>query len=164
MDASGAKTIVDMAHEFRLAEYQALRQEIIYEIQAIDTLKVWISAIFAGYYSLLFSKFLEVKNGKLILSGPLWAWVLPIIFPLGAMFRLWLHMKQLYIFSDYIKTIEQRYAAGDNIVGWQNFYTSEAINPRDKVWMSDYGYFIVLFIFACSVAGFRWWNKKEVPN
>ncbi|HWT30341.1 MAG TPA: hypothetical protein VN240_04860 [Propylenella sp.] len=146
-----------MAHEFRLEEYKALRGEIADQIKAGDMVKVYVTVVVAAYYSFLSTELIASDAArKVSLVGPLWAWILPIFFPLAGMLRLKFHIDQMTIFSEYLKRIERKYT--EPLLGWEHYYSTPDVKAMDRVWYSDFIYFGLLLLFATWVAVVRFYT------
>src|SRR4029079_16688755 len=105
----------------------------------------------AAYYSFIAAKLLTVENNRVVLSGPIWVWAAPILLPPIGYLRLVAHVHQLGIFAEYIKKIEELYP---NLLGWEHFYVEH--RSQDYVWQYDEFYFLILFVFACTISFIRW--------
>jgi hypothetical protein len=152
--------IVDAASTFRIAEYNALRSEILYQIAEIDKIKFWVAAAIAFYYSFITAKFLVVSGTRTMLTGPVFLWAAPIVLPLAGILRLHTHIRQLAIFSDYIKKIEEHFPS---LGGWEHFYRERLSN--DWVWLNDYLYFFILAVVCVAILVLRWTSRvpEEQP-
>jgi hypothetical protein len=148
---------VDAASTFRIAEYNALRSELLYQIAEIDKIKFWIAAAIAFYYSFITAKFLVVRGTRTMLTGPVLIWAAPIVLPILGMLRLRAEIGQLTIFSDYIKKIEEQFPT---LEGWEHFYRAQQSN--DTVWNNDYLYFGILAGVCVAILVLRW--TSHVPE
>jgi|SRR5262245_23623370 len=142
---------------FGLTEFKALRAEILYQIQTIDSIKFWIAAAMAAYYSFVIAKFVVLERDRVILTGPIWMWAAPAVLPVLGFLRLQAHIAQLDLFGTYIREHLEKQIF--KIEAWEHFYHQHRL--EDTVWIYDKYYFLALFVFACAIVFVR---LRSVPT
>jgi hypothetical protein len=137
--------------ELALREYDALRREIDGYFAELRKLETYAVLATAAVYSFLITLDRQDDKGNPY-SVPVWAWALPIAFPLLAAVRGWAFGRQIELIAEYLREIELRYPREN--LGWEHFMKQARAQKRTRLGTSSYIFALVLG--GMTVAVFVW--------
>ncbi|MGE4043403.1 MAG: hypothetical protein AB7F35_01020 [Acetobacteraceae bacterium] len=143
----------DKQHELTMHEFDSLREEISGYTTEIRKLEVYAVAATAVFYWSLMSLEKPGQKDMLPFYVPVWAWALPIFFPLLGLIRGRVFYKQVTVIADYIRQIEEQY--GRTPTGWEHHIKSVRERRQTGLGQSSIHFALLLVLFSCIVFAWR---------
>jgi hypothetical protein len=108
----------DHSAEFHLAEYNALRSEVLHLLETLRSLERNIVVAVGVSWAFLIEKRAET---------PRWSWFIPVFFAVLGVWRVRGILKFFGQFREYLASLEESFHVLDGPIGWQHFS-----RPPDK--------------------------------
>jgi hypothetical protein len=116
------------ASDFHLEEYRALRKEIEWLLQDYRALERNIAVVCGGLLTWLFAHPWDVNEWK---PQDL-AWIVPFLFAGLGSVRAWGIFKAFNVYHEYIVKIEDAFATGMDLGGWEHFLNRRTEKDKDQ--------------------------------